>query len=1012
MRKSRFFLSFLATLLIISGLTFAQEGSGRLTGTVTDDEGVPLPGVSVVATSPDAVGEATAITGNNGVYRLLALRPGEYQIVFTLSGFKTLTRGGIALRPEQNLTVDVEMEMGALEEEITVIGESPLIDVKNTSKGMTFDKETFQTLPRGRDFQSLAITIPGVNEEPMTGGGLSVDGATGSENQFYVDGVDVTDIDQGRKAQAAAFEFVEEVQMKASGYQAEYGGAIGGVLNVITRSGGNDYHGELISYYSGSALTGKERDTLREELYGDGAEYVNYQDLYGKDKISRIEAGFNLGGYILKDRLWFFASFLPVFNTTERHIEWEADPPVPGSDHVSKEKWFNGSAKITAQPLKGLRVSGSFVNNYYTFRGNLPARAGTDSPNNPWADFGFDYPNWSANASADYTIGNNFLVTARGGMFHQNQTNQQVAPTDPLYRFRHPTPGGMYGTSTTNSMFSEIPADLVHPRGWISYNYNDAFVTNKMVKERYSGNLDFTYYMELGGEHAWKAGVQYVRVHEDLDNTIAYPYFQFAWDYPFVHAAFSPDPIRGTYGYYAVRGGEFTGPYGTFAEAYSNRWAIFLQDSYSPSFIPNLTLNIGIRAEKEDIPSFSDLPEFSYPPIEFGFGDKIAPRMGFVYDVFGNSNTKIFGSFGLYYDVMKLEMAVSGYGGFKWKSDYYTLDDYDYTKATLDNPGALGTYITTLNWRTPSFDTTDPELRPMTQSEISFGLEQKLIDNVSVSARFVYKHLIRAIEDVGVQDNQGETYYTANPGYGFTLNERDGGKFQDFIPTIPPAKRDYMGLNLSIEKRFSDNWMAGASYTFSSLRGTYDGLADRPNVNRTYDLWYMVRDKDMNVNDGPLTTDRPHQFKLFGSYAFDFGLTLGFFASGQSGVPVNRMMSAPEDFTVDGRLSDGRTPFLFFTNIYAEYNLAITDAYRIQLNINVDNVFNIKTARQIFQTLTRSTIGLSDQELAGGLTYDENAQTLTTSEGTVYTWEKDPRFLMEFDYFDPIEVRLGLKFIF
>jgi len=113
-------------------------------------------------------------------------------------------------------------------------------------------------------------------------------------------------------------------------------------------------------------------------------------------------------------------------------------------------------------------------------------------------------------------------------------------------------------------------------------NYNDAFVTNKMVKERYSGNLDFTYYMELGGEHAWKAGVQYVRVHEDLDNTIAYPYFQFAWDSPFIHAAFSPDPIRGKYGYYAVRGGEFTGPYGTFAEAYSNRWAIFLQDSFAP----------------------------------------------------------------------------------------------------------------------------------------------------------------------------------------------------------------------------------------------------------------------------------------------------------------------------------------------------------------------------------------------------------------------------------------------
>jgi len=123
-------------------------------------------------------------------------------------------------------------------------------------------------------------------------------------------------------------------------------------------------------------------------------------------------------------------------------------------------------------------------------------------------------------------------------------------------------------------------------------------------------------------------------------------------------------------------------------------------------------------------------------------------------------------------------------------------------------------------------------------------------------------------------------------------------------------------------------------------------------------------------------------------------------------------MNAPETLTVDGRMSDGRTPFLFFTNIYAEYNLAITDSYRIQLNVNVDNIFNIKTARQVFETLTRSGINLTDQELAGGISYDENAQTLTTSEGTVYSWDRDPRFLMEFDYYDPIEVRLGLKFIF
>ncbi len=301
-------------LVLFSTALFPQTPTGKVFGTVTDEQGEALPGVSVEATSSKLVGRAAAVADENGVYRLFALTPGLYRITFALQGFKTVARDGIVVELEQSVKLDVTLEVGAIEEQVTVVGQSPLIDVKSTVKGMTLTQEVFSALPRGRDFDSLVNAIPGVQNEPMLSG-ISVDGASGSENMFYVDGTDITDLYTGVRKQNVAFEFVDEVQVKASGYQAEYGGSLGGVVNVITRQGGNVFHGDVIAYYSGSGLSGKERDTLRLNPYDVSvAEYVNYQDLYGKDDVDRLEAGFNLGGYILKDRLWFFTSVLPFFS--------------------------------------------------------------------------------------------------------------------------------------------------------------------------------------------------------------------------------------------------------------------------------------------------------------------------------------------------------------------------------------------------------------------------------------------------------------------------------------------------------------------------------------------------------------------------------------------------------------------------------------------------------------------------------------------------------------------------
>ena len=151
-----------------------------------------------------------------------------------------------------------------------VTGQAPLIDVKSYAKDLTMSKVMFSALPKGRDFASLVTVLPGVSTESFAGGvdragasaragGLSVDGASASENVFFVDGVNTTQLEDGTMSQKVNFDFIDEIQVKASGYQAEFGGSMGGVVNVITRSGGNQFHGDVLGYYSGSALAGKRR---------------------------------------------------------------------------------------------------------------------------------------------------------------------------------------------------------------------------------------------------------------------------------------------------------------------------------------------------------------------------------------------------------------------------------------------------------------------------------------------------------------------------------------------------------------------------------------------------------------------------------------------------------------------------------------------------------------------------------------------------------------------------------
>jgi hypothetical protein len=983
MSKRALTIAFLAFFLTAGFVAAQIMPEGKIVGKITDDQGNALPGVTVEASSPRLVGKAATVTDDSGTFRLLALPSGTYELSFSLQGFRTLVRRDIILQLSQTIVINAQLTQAAIEEQVTVVGQSPLIDVKSTVKGMTMTKEVFMSLPRSRNFDGLLSTVPGVQYDDtgggvIIGGGLAVDGATGTENMWYMDGTDITQPHLGTRAQGAVMELIEEVKVTASGYNAEFGGSMGGVVNVITRSGGNSFHGDIIGYYEDHSrlFQGKARDFGRWNPYNDLLwEYVNNDDLYfnggkNRDPYKRYEGVFSLGGFILKDRLWFFGSFNPQYSDQGAMRGFDpAHADVRTQEFHQKNYVWNGQFKLTAAPISGMRISASWVNNFSKYRGAIPSIAGTSASTYAWNDEGFDYPNWSSAVLLDYSISNSVLLSLRGGYHMQNQNNQQIANRFTTYYNNY----SAYIYSS-DPFFVQHP-DLLHYSGAVNYG-GSRTVLDHYKLEKYSGNADLTYYVNLAGEHAWKAGVQWIRDAEDVDNGAPSPMVNLYWGQPYNGGAWGY-PVMGKYGHYEIRG-SWTSPYGWVWKIHRDTWALYLQDSWTIK--GRLTINAGVRTENEYIPAFTqDTTTEGYmaKPIQFGFDKKLAPRVGLVYDVFGDSSLKVFGSFGIYYDVMKLYMAEGAYGGFKWKTDYYTLDDPNWPQIAASgniddkaSQSAGGTYVGTMDWRAVAWDSTDPNLKPVAQREISLGAEKKLAENLSLSVRLVQKHLIRTIEDTGVLTPAGEFYYFTNPGWGYSLHIANGGKFLDKYWETPKATREYYGMNVSLEKRFSNNWQGGINYTLSRVAGNYGGLSstdevnrNSPNVERYFDLWFMAFDLQGNVLKGPLPQDRTHYIKAYGSYAFPFGLTVGVVGYARSGLPKTTGLGA-NNVTIypNNRADAGRMPFTTWADIYLEYTLRMGKT-SASFNIQVNNVTNTKTWQWYDMGLNRNTMPISDDQI-------------------------------------------------
>jgi hypothetical protein len=490
--------------------------------------------------------------------------------------------------------------------------------------------------------------------------------------------------------------------------------------------------------------------------------------------------------------------------------------------------------------------------------------------------------------------------------------------------------------------------------------------------------------------------------------------------------------MRGRYGYYTI-GRSYTE--GTVA---SNNWSFWAQDSWT--IHDRLTINAGVRTENEHVPSFRE----ENPGIDFGFRDKIAPRVGFAYDLHGDSRWKFFGSFGKYYDITKLEMPRGSFGAEHSINYYYTLDTFDFPSiACAEGPaGCPGTYIEQNDLRhaanavdpalTAYFggpqNTIDPNILPVETGELAFGLDHDLSHSMTIGARYIHKWLTRTIEDNGISiPGVGEVFFIANPGFGVAEQILPAP-----APPSPRAIRDYDALELRLQKRLGNRWSLNTSYLFSRLYGNYGGLASSdepnattgigrtsPNVDRYFDALYMSFDDTGSRQPvlGRLATDRPHQFKGQVTYSAPWGTSVGLDGWIESGSPVQSQLSW-RGFPVyfNGRGDLGRTPTFSQLNLMLQHNVRLSGARKVNINVNVTNLFDQKAPINLNNTPWRDSFNVpglssdaSNAYFFAGFDPTALAAQIRAGGGTV---RPNPLFNLPSVYQARREIRLGVRYSF
>jgi hypothetical protein len=418
----------------------------------------------------------------------------------------------------------------------------------------------------------------------------------------------------------------------------------------------------------------------------------------------------------------------------------------------------------------------------------------------------------------------------------------------------------------------------------------------------------------------------------------------------------------------------------------TTEYSLYLQDDWRMT--DNFTLSLGIRLESSR--SVGDLTrELPGQKLEFGWGDMIAPRVGFVWDPADNGRSRVFAHYARFYQSVPLDINVRAFGNEQFDIYYYTYPDSGLPNTS--NPGHL-TYL--YHWSSGPSSPVDPELEPQHLEELVFGGEYEVLPDVAVGLKYVTRRIGRVVEDISVDG--GFTYFITNPGGTFTVNPATGRPLEEPVD-FPEARRDFDGVELSLSKRYSNNWQAYLSLLWSRLEGNYEGLYSRhngqidPNITSTFDLPRLLDNAD-----GLLNNDREWQLKLFGSYNFDFGLVVGANMHYLTGAPLSKL-GADRSYGLDERFvtqrgSEGRQENWANLDLHLAYGLPVGGS-RLEFIVDVFNVFDQQAAVEADQRWTTCAPG--DEQEPG--CSDVDAQTN-------FQWGEPLAFA------PPRHARFGIKF--
>ena len=926
---------FLGTTLVA-----AQETTGGLQGTVTDPSGAVISGADVTVTSPALLGEKSLTTGASGYYRFANLPPGTYTITASATGFQTVKRENVTIEVGHLPTLNIGLRVGSSSTVVEVSAEAPLVDVTTTTNQTNLTNNDLNAVPHGLSYQTVIQYAPMARNEPLAGGsagvtgnsggslpgssgnglsvGFQIGGAADSENSYLVEGQDTENISGGASQANVPFEFIQEVQVKTSGIQAEHGGALGGVVNVVMQKGSNAWHGSLFTTYNSDVLTGTAPG-----VSSNGQSGLRYDPTFTataanpepdsqqydpkKDSFHMVQPGFTVGGPVLRNRLWFFLGFAPEYDSVFRKVNF-APATLPGNsalglqDFTRDQQTYFTTLRLDATLTQKIRVFGSWLNQYQRASGvSLPARDPIAqesgllnlSVNTPLTQFshglGYSNPNATYNVGGDITITPHIVSTTRYGYFFNN-----------YHDFGWPTQGvdlsfQNSGEGAVDNTGAILPAGLQLPAGATTAPFNPNF-TEVNASKHYQFNQGFAFFKGgWWGTHNFKVGYQYNRLTNVIDQHGNLP---FVFVFPgggAGGASYIPSTTFGNANCATLAAGAGAGncagqfgfvevqdfatvlktPSGKVAPAIDNNHALYVQDSWTVGH--GLTLDLGVRVEKENLPAPSGIGISTIRTINFGWADKVEPRLGAAWGS-ANGKFKVFGSYGVVNDVMKLLLAQTSFGAQGFETCAYPLGpDSSGTFSPSDmsfvfgqpgracptgvsNVGATFAggvtppslmangvgLIENLNFRPE--EPIVPGLKPYRQHEAVFGVDYELFKNVALEARYDRRRLDHVIEDASLSDPAHfEIYNVVNPGEGVNATIDGYANFLTSIgdafgpgtaafnspadfgtcPSCPPnpkAVRSYDGVELRVTKGLSSNWGGMFSYTYSRLRGNYAGL--------------------------------------------------------------------------------------------------------------------------------------------------------------------------------------------